>query len=408
MSNGKEKKGLTIGFVNNGYFKARLVVKENDGKGNSKRTHLHHLENFVTVSDSSVVRVRIQVKKGLKVFVIGGYYYLDNQYEIPKGATGRIDFVVSGTVHYESVEIKKGKDFVCKNGNTVSTRESRKAACSMKQCRIALLAFHENVAKRLRKDQEIWEKEKRGDIEKNIKAHQKKIEQIKSHIEMLVSADIHDDDNKKEEKSSTDDEDDDTQQQQRLKYPRTTTQNLDIAEEMVRRGSVELDAVQEVIRHLESRILHHQNEITELKTKLYFGIMAEKNRNLTFWDFCGGSAGVFFAFRGFHLETLNIGFSIRTHIDKVQIEFTSLKLHSMCHAIRVIAEKGAGNFHNMFSFYIYTSTTLTHLYTTTHQHRNTESHRRRRHNIVGCDDEDGDVLSRHYSIFHENISEASL
>ena len=29
--------------------------------------------------------------------MIGGYYYLDNQYVIPKGSFGRIDFAVSGT-----------------------------------------------------------------------------------------------------------------------------------------------------------------------------------------------------------------------------------------------------------------------------------------------------------------------
>ena len=59
---------------------------------------------------------------------------------------------------------------------TISTRESRKAACSVKECRIALIAFHENVAKRLRQDQEKWEKEKKCQIEKQIKEHEKKLQ----------------------------------------------------------------------------------------------------------------------------------------------------------------------------------------------------------------------------------------
>ena len=51
---------------------------------------------------------------------------------------------------------------------------------------------------------------------------------------------------------------------------------------------------------------------------------------------------MFFAFRGFHLEILKIGFSVRTENNRVQIEFKSFKLRSVCHTIRIIAEKGTG------------------------------------------------------------------
>ena len=109
----------------------------------------------------------------------------------------------------------------------------------------------------------------------------KKITEIKSHIDMLISADLH------EDGSSPDENEDELSS----KAPCTTTQNLNFAEEMIRKGSVELDVCAEVIEHLESRVLYHQNEITTLKTKYYFGIMAEENRFLKYYDYCGGSSG---------------------------------------------------------------------------------------------------------------------
>ena len=135
---------------------------------------------------------------------------------------------------------------------------------------------------------------------------------------MLISADLHEG---SEDSSSADEED-----ELARKAPSTTTQNLDFAEEMIRKGSVELDVCAEVIEHLESRILYHENEITKLKTKYYFGIMAEESRSLKYYDYCGGSSGVYFAFRGFHLEVLSVGFSVRTEKNRVQIEFTSPNL----------------------------------------------------------------------------------
>ena len=102
MSREKKKKRLVIGFQNNRYFKSIHVIKKmSEDRSREKTTRLHHNETSNVDSDTSV-RVRVQVKKGIKVFVIGGYYYLDNQYVIPKGSFGRIDFVVSGTVHYET------------------------------------------------------------------------------------------------------------------------------------------------------------------------------------------------------------------------------------------------------------------------------------------------------------------
>eukprot|EP00939_MAST-03C_sp_MAST-3C-sp1_P000498 g498.t1 len=335
---------LRVTFTNQGYFKAKCIITYNIFTGTRKGeiVKLKHGEHIKIPRKATSIRLRIKVKKGVNVFV-GGYQFLNDQYDIPDGASGDIEFIVSGTVHFEQIEIKRHDNFL---GKTVSNKKTRAEGAHLQECVKALRTFHRVIARGLTDDQSKWDKEEKPHIVERIAALRKKRDTLRAQLDELASASLTSDSEASHDDEAT------TLDSPILRIPRhtTTEAQITVARELAH-GSVHLSKAASLVKKLESSLLRVQCCLDELERKIHFGIMADPSRRLNYFDHCGGSSGVFFAFRSFHVDEVDISFDVRAYLrsrDKlppvpcVVVSLSSCQLSAACSAFRVVAESGSG------------------------------------------------------------------
>ena len=98
---------LMVSFTNKGMFMSKLQLAYVEaGKSAPTVVKVKSGKSETVPGGARSVRVRLMVKKGLAV-LSGGYEPLGEQYVVPHDASGEVEFILSGTVHFESVKILK-------------------------------------------------------------------------------------------------------------------------------------------------------------------------------------------------------------------------------------------------------------------------------------------------------------